>query len=54
MHESGPAPSHTPIEDLNALPDELRAKMRLIHLADDFDVSSTDIKPLHEGEVIEF
>lgn len=54
VHESGPAPSHTTIEHLNALPDELRAKMRLIHLADDFDVSSTDIKPLREGEVIEF
>ena len=53
VHESGPAPSHTPIEHLNSLPDELRAKMRLIHLSDDFDVSSTDIKPLQEGEVIE-
>lgn len=54
VHESGPAPSHTPIEHLNALPGKLRAKIRLIHLADDFDVSSTDIKPLREGEVIEF
>ena len=54
VHESGPAPSHTPIEDLNALPDELKAKIRLIHLDDDFDYSSTDIKPLQEGEVIEF
>ena len=53
VHESGPAPSHTPIEHLNALPIELRAKMRLNHLADDFDFSSTDIKPLQEGEVIE-
>ncbi len=53
VHESGPAPSHTPIEHLNSLPDELRAKMRLIHLDDDFDVSSTDIRPLQEGEVLE-
>lgn len=54
VHESGPAPPHTPIEHLNALPDDLRAKMRLIHLPDEFDYSSTDIKPLREGEVIEF
>lgn len=53
VHESGPAPSHTPIEHLNSLPDELRAKMRLIHLADDFDVSSTDIKPLQDGVVLD-
>ncbi|UCD74497.1 MAG: hypothetical protein JSV91_12005 [Phycisphaerales bacterium] len=51
-HESGPAPNHTPIEALNALPDSLREKMRLIHLPDDFDPSVTDIRPLKQGEVV--
>ena len=54
VHECGPAPAHTPIEQLNALPEELRAKIRLIHLPDDFDPSVSDIKPLEEGEVLEF
>ncbi len=54
VHECGPAPSHTPIEQLNALPEELRAKIRLIHLPDGFDPSVTDMKPLEEGEVLEF
>ena len=54
VHECGPAPEHTPIEQLNELPEELRAKIRLIHLPDDFDPSMTDMKPLEEGEVLEF
>lgn len=54
VHESGPAPAHTPIEQLNALPEALRAKIRLVHLNDDFDSSVTDIEPLKEGEVLEF
>ncbi len=54
VHESGPAPAHTPIEQLNALPKALRAKIRLIHLPDDFDASVTDIKLLEDGEVLEF
>ena len=54
VHECGQAPAHTPIEQLNALPEELRAKIRLIHLPDDFDPSVTDMKPLEEAEVLEF
>ncbi len=54
VHECGPAPAHTPIEQLNALSEELRAKIRLVHLPDDFDPSVTDMKPLEEGEVLEF
>jgi ribonuclease BN (tRNA processing enzyme) len=53
VHECNQGPLHTPIAALNALPDELRAKIRLIHLPDDFDQSSTDMKPLREGEVVE-
>jgi len=53
VHEANEGPAHTRIEALNALPDDLRARMRLIHLPDDFDPSCTDIRPLGEGEVLE-
>jgi len=52
VHECNVGPTHTPIDRLNALPDDLRTKMRLIHLTDDFDPSTTDIPPLHERQVI--
>ena len=54
VHESNLGMAHTPIEDLNALPDELRAKIRLIHLPDDFDPGTTDMVPLRQGEVLTF
>lgn len=52
VHEAGRGPAHTPIDSLNSLPDELRTKMRLIHLPDEFDLSSTDIRPIRQGEVL--
>jgi len=52
VHETSAGAAHTPIEQLNELPDELRRKMRLIHVPDDFDQSVTDMKALHEGEVL--
>jgi len=53
VHESNYSVAHTPIESLNALPDHLRAKMRLIHLPDDFDPTCTDMSPVVEGELID-
>jgi ribonuclease BN (tRNA processing enzyme) len=41
---------HTPYERLAALPAELRAKMRLIHYPDDFDLASSAIEPLRQGQ----
>ncbi len=52
VQECGPGPVHTPIESLNCLPSELRRKMRLIHLPDDFDASLTDIPLLAAGDVL--
>ena len=52
VHETSPAPAHTPVEYLNALPPELRSKMGLVHMPDDFDVSSTSIRILKDGEFI--
>ena len=53
VHESNRGPAHTAIESLNGLPDELRTKMRLIHLPDDFDAGCTDIRSLRQGDVLE-
>jgi hypothetical protein len=40
---------HTPYTKLAALPDALRAKMRLNHYPDDFDLESSVIEPLRQG-----
>jgi ribonuclease BN (tRNA processing enzyme) len=40
---------HTPYEKLIALPEELRAKMRLTHYPDDFETASSMIEPLRQG-----
>jgi hypothetical protein len=52
VHETSPAPAHTPVEYLNALPAALRAKMGLVHMPDDFDRSSTTIRLLNDGELL--
>ena len=41
--------THTPYESLAALPPELRAKMRLVHFPDDFDVAGSAIECLEQG-----
>jgi ribonuclease BN (tRNA processing enzyme) len=40
---------HTPYEKLAALPAQMRAKLRLIHYPDDFDLQSSVIEPLCQG-----
>lgn len=41
---------HTPYEELAKLPESVRAKMRLIHYPDQFDVSGSVIEPLEQGK----
>ncbi|MBI5496321.1 MAG: ribonuclease Z [Deltaproteobacteria bacterium] len=41
---------HTPYERLAALPEALRARLRLIHYPDDFDDAASVIRVLREGE----
>ena len=41
---------HTPYEKLAELPAELRARMRLTHLPDDFDADSSAIEVLRQGQ----
>jgi ribonuclease BN (tRNA processing enzyme) len=43
---------HTPYADLAALPPDVRAKMRLIHYPDEFDVAGSVISPLRQGETV--
>ena len=52
VHETSPAPAHTPVEYLNALPADVRARMALIHMPDDFEPSSTSLRLLQEGELV--
>lgn len=52
VHEAttlDPSPVHTPYARLAALPEALRAKMRLTHLPDDFDEASSLIEPIRQG-----
>lgn len=53
VHESNLGASHTPIEKLDRLSVAIRDKMRLIHLADDFDPKQTGLRILRQGEVVE-
>jgi len=54
VHEANVGPAHTHIELLNQLPDEIREKMRVTHVIDDYDPSASDIPPLESGEVLQF
>jgi ribonuclease BN (tRNA processing enzyme) len=49
IHETSGGPLHTPYETLATLPAALRARMRLIHYPDDFDVEHSAIGPLRQG-----
>jgi ribonuclease BN (tRNA processing enzyme) len=52
IHETNLGPAHTPYERLAALPEALRARMRLIHYTDGFDLAASVITPLRQGEVL--
>ena len=42
---------HTPYEMLAELPEDVRAKMRLIHYPDGFDHDASNIQTLHQGVI---
>jgi ribonuclease BN (tRNA processing enzyme) len=52
IHETNFGPAHTPYAALAGLPEALRAKMRLIHYDDGFDLTGSLIRPLDEGDVL--
>jgi ribonuclease BN (tRNA processing enzyme) len=52
VHEAsddGGSVVHTPYARLAALPAALRARMRLVHYSDDFDLAASVIAPLEQG-----
>lgn len=54
VHEATTHPAstaHTPYARLCALPAPLRARMRLTHYPDDFDLDASAIEPLRQGRV---
>lgn len=53
IHETNLGPAHTPYASLATLPEDLRRKMRLIHYPDAFDIETSVIRPLREGEVLQ-
>lgn len=48
IHETGEG-IHTRYAHLAALPEELRARMRLVHYADDFDPAASELEALEQG-----
>ncbi len=52
VHECNRGPAHTPIEELEDLPQDLRRRIHLIHLPDDFDPTSTSMHVLRPGDVL--
>jgi ribonuclease BN (tRNA processing enzyme) len=50
VHETNPGLMHTAYEDLARLPAPLRARMRLIHYPDAFDLAASVIEPLRQGQ----
>ena len=53
VHETNYGPAHTAYSDLLTLDEAVKAKMRLIHYPDEFDVDGSAIEALREGQVIE-
>ncbi|MBA3462966.1 MAG: ribonuclease Z [Deltaproteobacteria bacterium] len=53
IHETNLGPAHTSYASLAALPEALRAKMRLNHYTDSFDTAASNIACLREGQVLQ-
>ena len=52
FHETNAA-GHTPYEKLLALPEDIKKKMLLVHIPDDFDTSASEIECAREGMLYE-
>lgn len=52
IHETNLGPSHTDLACLLELPEQVRAKIRLVHYPDSFDADSPPIPALREGDVL--
>ncbi|OGQ78065.1 MAG: hypothetical protein A2289_21250 [Deltaproteobacteria bacterium RIFOXYA12_FULL_58_15] len=52
IHETNFGPAHTSIDDLLALPQPIRSKLRLIHYPDGMDLRDALLPLLTQGEII--
>jgi ribonuclease BN (tRNA processing enzyme) len=52
VHECGGHFKHTTWAELDTLPEQIKAKIRLIHLPDGVDVPDGPMRPLQQGEVL--
>jgi ribonuclease BN (tRNA processing enzyme) len=52
FHETNYGPAHTPIAALEALPQHIRAKVRLVHVPDDFREGSCAMPVAQQGDVV--
>jgi ribonuclease BN (tRNA processing enzyme) len=52
IHETNYGPAHTAYSDLLTLPADVRARLHLVHYPDQFDVGSSEIPALREGQVL--
>jgi len=50
IHEVGPAPGHTPYQDLLSLPNDIKRRIRLIHYSDLFKTYHSELQCLYQGE----
>lgn len=53
VHEANFPPAHTTLDELAAIPDRIKAKMRLVHLADDVDPTPYGLRSLCEGDLLD-
>jgi ribonuclease BN (tRNA processing enzyme) len=51
IHEACGGFMHTPYEALLGLPEALRAKMKIFHFPDTFDIDASQIEPLRQGKI---
>ncbi len=50
VHECGQGGTHTTYGQLRTLPEPVQARLRIIHMPDDFDAPDGQIVPLREGD----
>jgi len=53
VHETNYGPAHTAYSDLLTLDRDIKQKMRLIHYPDEFDIHSSEIAALVEGQIVD-
>jgi hypothetical protein len=50
FHEAGPGAGHTSLERLEALPSDIREKLRLVHDPDEWTAADSNFTFVREGQ----